>query len=215
MAAAAAAADGKPQRRVVVTGQGVVTSLGHTPEEFYNNLLAGKSGIGMIEGWDTGAEAGPCVTLGLPRLPVCMLQLTAMVTQNAVSVAGLLIRTDPAQQHVGSQAGDAMQSCSRPQLDGPPPLLRLNVRLRTSQFACCSGVQHSVCGTDQGLQQRRPDCEEVGEADRQCDEVSARLAVCVVNVPLNDWQLRFDPWRHAISSLRLHRWVCAHCWAAR
>lgn len=53
VAAAAAAADGKPQRRVVVTGQGVVTSLGHTPEEFYNNLLAGKSGIGMIEGWDT------------------------------------------------------------------------------------------------------------------------------------------------------------------
>ncbi|PRW57651.1 3-oxoacyl-[acyl-carrier] synthase chloroplastic isoform A [Chlorella sorokiniana] len=52
VAAAAAAAD-KPQRRVVVTGQGVVTSLGHTPEEFYNNLLAGKSGIGMIEGWDT------------------------------------------------------------------------------------------------------------------------------------------------------------------
>ena len=38
-----------------MTGQGVVTSLGHTPEEFYNNLLAGKSGISMIEGWDTGA----------------------------------------------------------------------------------------------------------------------------------------------------------------
>ena len=53
VAAAAAAADGKPQRRVVVTGQGVVTSLGHTPDEFYNNLLAGKSGISMIEGWDT------------------------------------------------------------------------------------------------------------------------------------------------------------------
>ena len=60
MAAAAAAADGKPQRRVVVTGQGVVTSLGHTPEEFYNNLLAGKSGISMIEGWDTGAAAPRC-----------------------------------------------------------------------------------------------------------------------------------------------------------
>ncbi len=57
VAAAAAAADAKPQRRVVVTGQGVVTSLGHTPDEFYNNLLAGKSGISMIEGWDTGA---PC-----------------------------------------------------------------------------------------------------------------------------------------------------------
>ncbi len=36
----------------------------------------------------------------------------------------------------------------------------------------CSGVQHSVCGPDQGLQQRRPGGQEVGQADRQCDEVS-------------------------------------------
>ncbi|KAL4457347.1 hypothetical protein ABPG75_012212 [Micractinium tetrahymenae] len=52
VAATAAAADA-PQRRVVVTGQGVVSSLGHDADEFYNNLLAGKSGISMIEGWDT------------------------------------------------------------------------------------------------------------------------------------------------------------------
>ena len=36
-------------RRVVVTGMGVVSSLGHEHEEFYNNLLAGKSGITLIE----------------------------------------------------------------------------------------------------------------------------------------------------------------------
>ena len=29
----------KPKRRVVVTGMGVVTSLGHNPHEFYDNLL--------------------------------------------------------------------------------------------------------------------------------------------------------------------------------
>lgn len=29
----------KPKRRVVVTGMGVVTSLGHDPNEFYDNLL--------------------------------------------------------------------------------------------------------------------------------------------------------------------------------
>lgn len=52
-AAAAAAAADAPPRRVVVTGQGVVSSLGHSADEFYNNLLAGKSGISMIEGWDT------------------------------------------------------------------------------------------------------------------------------------------------------------------
>lgn len=29
----------KPKRRVVVTGLGCVTSLGHDPKEFYDNLL--------------------------------------------------------------------------------------------------------------------------------------------------------------------------------
>lgn len=37
------------QRRVVVTGMGVVSCLGHELDEFYNNLLAGKSGISQIE----------------------------------------------------------------------------------------------------------------------------------------------------------------------
>lgn len=41
------------QRRVVVTGMGVVSSLGLDPETFYANLLAGKSGISLIQGFDT------------------------------------------------------------------------------------------------------------------------------------------------------------------
>jgi 3-oxoacyl-[acyl-carrier-protein] synthase II len=40
------------QRRVVVTGLGVVTPLGHDPEVFYNNLLEGVSGISEIESFD-------------------------------------------------------------------------------------------------------------------------------------------------------------------
>ncbi|WOK97565.1 hypothetical protein Cni_G06273 [Canna indica] len=40
------------QRRVVVTGMGVVTPLGHDPETFYNNLLEGVSGISEIETFD-------------------------------------------------------------------------------------------------------------------------------------------------------------------
>lgn len=53
----AAAAETRPygkgaERRVVVTGHGVVSSLGHDPEEFYSNLLAGKSGISLIESFD-------------------------------------------------------------------------------------------------------------------------------------------------------------------
>eukprot|EP00197_Chlamydomonas_leiostraca_P002919 CAMPEP_0202857398 /NCGR_PEP_ID=MMETSP1391-20130828/351_1 /ASSEMBLY_ACC=CAM_ASM_000867 /TAXON_ID=1034604 /ORGANISM="Chlamydomonas leiostraca, Strain SAG 11-49" /LENGTH=461 /DNA_ID=CAMNT_0049536187 /DNA_START=130 /DNA_END=1515 /DNA_ORIENTATION=- len=44
---------GGKKRRVVVTGMGVVTSLGHELDEFYANLCAGKSGITQIEGFNT------------------------------------------------------------------------------------------------------------------------------------------------------------------
>ncbi|PKA52312.1 3-oxoacyl-[acyl-carrier-protein] synthase II, chloroplastic [Apostasia shenzhenica] len=40
------------RRRVVVTGMGVVTPLGHDPNVFYNNLLEGASGISQIEAFD-------------------------------------------------------------------------------------------------------------------------------------------------------------------
>ncbi|XP_022750011.1 3-oxoacyl-[acyl-carrier-protein] synthase II, chloroplastic-like isoform X2 [Durio zibethinus] len=40
------------QRRVVVTGMGVVTPLGHDLDVFYNNLLEGASGISEIETFD-------------------------------------------------------------------------------------------------------------------------------------------------------------------
>lgn len=41
------------KRRVVVTGMGVISSIGSSVEEFYANLLAGKSGISHIELFDT------------------------------------------------------------------------------------------------------------------------------------------------------------------
>jgi len=40
---------------VVITGMGCVTSLGNTPDELWNNLLAGKSGVSMIDRFDTEA----------------------------------------------------------------------------------------------------------------------------------------------------------------
>jgi 3-oxoacyl-[acyl-carrier-protein] synthase II len=40
-------------QRVVVTGMGVVTSLGSDLPTFWNNLLDGKSGISIIEAFDT------------------------------------------------------------------------------------------------------------------------------------------------------------------
>ncbi|XP_030490854.2 3-oxoacyl-[acyl-carrier-protein] synthase II, chloroplastic [Cannabis sativa] len=40
------------KRRVVVTGLGVISSIGHDPNAFYTNLLEGVSGISEIEGFD-------------------------------------------------------------------------------------------------------------------------------------------------------------------
>ena len=41
------------KRRVVVTGVGPITPIGTGKEEFWANLTAGKSGIGMITQFDT------------------------------------------------------------------------------------------------------------------------------------------------------------------
>jgi 3-oxoacyl-[acyl-carrier-protein] synthase II len=40
---------------VVITGMGCVTDLGNTPDELWSNLLAGKSGVGLIDRFDTEA----------------------------------------------------------------------------------------------------------------------------------------------------------------
>lgn len=65
------------QRRVVVTGMGVETSLGHDPEVFYNNLLEGVSGISEIEGFDCSQYPTVCLAhvllLRCPRLVVLIL----------------------------------------------------------------------------------------------------------------------------------------------
>lgn len=41
------------KRRVVITGMGVMSSLGHELETFWSNLMAGKSGVSVIESFDT------------------------------------------------------------------------------------------------------------------------------------------------------------------
>ncbi len=41
--------------RVVVTGLGVLTPVGHTVKEFWDNLVAGKSGVGKISRFDVSA----------------------------------------------------------------------------------------------------------------------------------------------------------------
>ena len=41
------------ERRVVISGLGVVSPLGNSKETFWNNLVAGKSGIRTIQSMDT------------------------------------------------------------------------------------------------------------------------------------------------------------------
>ncbi|MDF2721863.1 MAG: beta-ketoacyl-acyl-carrier-protein synthase [Paenibacillus sp.] len=41
------------KRRVVITGMGIMSAMGHELETFWSNLLAGKSGVSVIESFDT------------------------------------------------------------------------------------------------------------------------------------------------------------------
>lgn len=41
------------KRRVVITGMGMVTPVGLNVRETWTNILAGKSGVGVVEGFDT------------------------------------------------------------------------------------------------------------------------------------------------------------------
>jgi 3-oxoacyl-[acyl-carrier-protein] synthase II len=43
----------KDLKRVVITGMGAITPLGNTVDEFWKNIVAGKSGVGMITKFDT------------------------------------------------------------------------------------------------------------------------------------------------------------------
>src|SRR5947208_10114496 len=40
------------KRRVVITGLGVITSMGETVDEMWEALCAGKSGISLVKRWD-------------------------------------------------------------------------------------------------------------------------------------------------------------------
>ena len=41
------------RRRVVITGMGTVNPIGNNPEQFYDALIEGKSGIAPLQGWPT------------------------------------------------------------------------------------------------------------------------------------------------------------------
>src|SRR3954451_12189565 len=59
------------RRRVVITGLGVVTSLGESADEMWENVCAGKSGIVPIRRWDSSAYpvriGGECLSFDLKK----------------------------------------------------------------------------------------------------------------------------------------------------
>jgi 3-oxoacyl-[acyl-carrier-protein] synthase II len=59
------------RRRVVVTGLGVITSLGETLDELWEALCAGQSGIGPIRRWDVSSYpvrfGGECLSFDISK----------------------------------------------------------------------------------------------------------------------------------------------------
>src|SRR5215213_11088393 len=62
------------RRRVVITGLGVITSLGEQVDELWENLCAGKSGITAIRRWDTSKYpvkiGGECLNFDVTKFGV-------------------------------------------------------------------------------------------------------------------------------------------------
>src|SRR3989442_10612149 len=62
------------RRRVVITGLGVITSLGETADELWENVCAGNSGISLIRRWDTSKYpvkiGGECINFDVTRYGV-------------------------------------------------------------------------------------------------------------------------------------------------
>ncbi|HEX2972225.1 MAG TPA: beta-ketoacyl-ACP synthase II [Tepidisphaeraceae bacterium] len=62
------------KRRVVITGLGVVTSLGESSDVLWDNLCAGRSGISLITRWDTSKYptrfGGECAKFDVTRYGV-------------------------------------------------------------------------------------------------------------------------------------------------
>src|SRR5215468_6537060 len=79
------------QRRIVITGLGLVTSIGIGCEAFWHNLLTGRSGIGPVEAFDTSGYRGG----------------TQGAEVKAFRAADYLVRLDPANMGRASQFATA------------------------------------------------------------------------------------------------------------
>ncbi len=111
----------KDRKRVVVTGMGAVTPLGNTVQEFWDGLVAGRSGItpmtlcdpsafpcqiaGEVKGFDPGAYINPREARRMARFS----QLALASAQMAVEDAGLDLDKED-QERVGVLLGTGIGS---------------------------------------------------------------------------------------------------------
>lgn len=119
-------------RRVVITGCGVISSLGNTPEELYSRLAAGESAVRIMTSWGTGQAAAPVdlpedVVRSIPRAKRRFMGrvavLSALAGRRAADSAGLSeeeIRSERTGCVVGSTMGSTseMDSSFRTLLTG-------------------------------------------------------------------------------------------------
>ncbi|QNI31836.1 beta-ketoacyl-ACP synthase II [Alloacidobacterium dinghuense] len=125
------------QRRVVVTGIGLMCGVGNTTPEVWKNLLAGKSGMAPITGFDT---TGFSVTFAAEvknfdpldfvdkkesRKMARFIHFALAATQEAIEMSGLKITDDNADRvgvHIGSGIGgfDIIEREHSAMLNGGP-----------------------------------------------------------------------------------------------
>ena len=86
--------------RVVITGMGAITPLGQTPEAFWENLVAGKSGIGpmtLCDPTDYPCRIAAEVTDFQPEQYISVKEARRMARFSQLAVAAALQATEAAE----------------------------------------------------------------------------------------------------------------------
>ncbi|ULO05133.1 beta-ketoacyl-ACP synthase II [Paenibacillus sp. 19GGS1-52] len=106
--------------RVVVTGMGVVTSLGKDLETFWGNLMSGKSGVSLVEAFDVSEYTTRIASSVTDFDPEAMfgrkearkmdrfVQFAVSAGEDALKDSGLTIGTDIDAERIGVSVGSGI-----------------------------------------------------------------------------------------------------------